>query len=155
MEVLLVFSYIVRFLPIILHCSGIYILIKDKRYISATQKILLQNLSVSEILLSSVSILGFIIKDVHGLQSIERRCVLVVFFVINALYFVIMATLTLDRFVEVYMNIKYPIYWSARKMKLLMACEWMLAFLGAVFSLAIVLVGSMRMTAYLLGGRPR
>ena len=49
-------------------------------------------------------------------------------------YYLLMIFMTLDRFFELYLNVKYPVYWSVGSTKILMAAIWCIStVIGIIF----------------------
>lgn len=65
-----------------------------------------------------------------------------------------MFALTIDRFAEVYLNLRYPLYWSSKKTKYLMICNWILYF--CICTVLTIYVGTVKNgfdDVYLVFGR--
>lgn len=138
-SVIHVLKYISRILPLFLHCAGFYWLRTRSANISVTQKILLQNLSLSEIIICASSSLMFLLEDVYGELTLQRHVAMIVLHSTFVTYVLIMISITIDRFAEVYLNIKYPIYWSTRKTIYFMMFQWLICVVVAVVSTAFVI----------------
>lgn len=85
-----------------------------------TQRLLYIMLSLSELTISVGEMTSWIIYDTHEtfVYYIE---ILITFFAYTLMY-EIMIALTVDRFLKIFLNIKYPLYWSySRTVKLVIA----------------------------------
>lgn len=102
-------SYVVpmAITALIFHSFGFYMLCKKETRITKIQRILLLNLCASE-----MSICAFIILDI----SIHMNFL---FPATTISYTLIIFVLTVDRFAQVYLNIRYPLYWSIKRTKYL------------------------------------
>ena len=129
---------IVNIIPLILHTIGLYFLYSARctsnRLSLGTgiQYIYLVLISINNVLEKS---LALILEINPGLSS---KVYMVIWTISNGGLFVsyslIMTLLTLDRFMEVYLNIRYPTVWSKLKTKIcLLSC----------YLIAILVVGSM------------
>lgn len=101
-------------------------LLSTRSKISVGQKILLLNLSVTEILACFCSLVTKVFEDTYGYLSFQRKLSRTILRSFYVMYLFVMISITVDRFWEVYLNLKYPLYWSKRKMKVLMAIEWLI-----------------------------
>ena len=127
----LVCLFTVQLVNIALHSIGCYLLITlYKRGQDTTQRILLINLSATELLLNvfggvmsiqSILILkGMdILEEQHVYTSIIRDSGLMV------IYFIDMYFITIDRLLEILLNINYYSYVSQEKVKYLLFATWL------------------------------
>ncbi|XP_057297588.1 uncharacterized protein LOC130628624 [Hydractinia symbiolongicarpus] len=142
-------------LALILHLIGFFLLYNYSGNISKTQKKLMLNLSITEIILSCLSIMNtsftHITLDTQSNSTAnetlsqffvyDMACTVTstVYFAVVLSYYYSMTFLTLDRLCEVYLNIRYSLYWSARKTKYLTLFMWVIIVVTAVGSTAYAL----------------
>ena len=119
------------------HSLGLYLLLKTKSDLP-NQKLITTNLAVSEILVSafkfSVDIVEFL-----GIKS-ETWSYCIVFF--NIVFFtgfrLIVLHIVLDRFMDIYLNIMYPIYFKARTLKIIALSCWVLCLILALIGMLLI-----------------
>ena len=108
-------------IPSILHTFGLFLLITTKfDDEEMTQRLFYIMLSLSELTISVAEITMWIIYNTHSIvvRYIEN---LNIFFAYTLMY-EIMIALTLDRFLKIFLNIKYHLYWKySRSVKLVIA----------------------------------
>ncbi|XP_057308063.1 galanin receptor 2b-like [Hydractinia symbiolongicarpus] len=123
-----------RLLAMLLHILGLYLL-QNSRYNNENQKLLLTHLSLSEVLLCLSGALKHVLTYLNA-----DTAAFYVFALKNTgfstLYYFMMLALTVDRFCEFYLNIRYPIIWNSTKTKYIMGLIW---GLSTLFCLVIVL----------------
>lgn len=133
MEVWIV-SLISYVIPLVLHSIGIVLLLTKSSNVSRSQTILMINLSLSAICLSATSAAHAVLEYYYAHQNIMYQHFVICSMVSCLPYYAVMYILTLDRLAEVYLNIRYPLYWSARKTKYCMIILWSIT-LCLLFSL--------------------
>lgn len=133
-----VFTFVFPSIGMFLHVLAFYLLLKKHANISMNQKIILMNLSLVEILLVCCDLPRLAIEYTTRQDSFASKSLLILFFCILLAYLYIMVALTLDRLAQIYLNIKYDLYWSVKKTKYIMGIIWIKTLLVAVFLLAIV-----------------
>ncbi|XP_057298450.1 octopamine receptor beta-2R-like [Hydractinia symbiolongicarpus] len=109
-------------IPLILHLFGIYLLWNHNADTTQNQKVLLLNLSVSELIVSSLILFENVTTILKGYKMTEVVHLLYLSFIFS--HMLSMFALTIDRFAQVYLNVKYPLYWSKKKTVYLMAAIW-------------------------------
>lgn len=109
------FENMVFILPLFLHCFGIFVLfkIRKKKISNRSQYACMCCLCAVEILIS----LAFIITPLN--ISTKARLFINIFKdgVLMNWFLFVMIILTLDRFMEVFLNIRYRVLWKPRKTK--------------------------------------
>ena len=136
------FSYFLLVLHIVsigLHCLGIYLLLNLKHE-KSNQPIILMNLSTAEIFMSAFDLVYNVMlkQKIGGNISEYFYIIQCTCFVIPS--FLILTFLALDRFFEVYLNLKYPIYFSRKTvLRWLLAC-WMLGLIQGVIMVTLQVV---------------
>ena len=130
--------YIVLYsLVAIVHLAGLILLNKSKNEIP-NQRILLQNIALVEMLLclGSVTMLAiwFSVDNRMIIQCLDALFTNTFFIEMK------MAVLHIifDRFLEIFMNIKYPLYMTRKKMLRLLAMHWIFSFTSSIVSLILV-----------------
>ena len=120
-------------LNVIFHSVGIYILLsvyEDSR--QKVQQIFLLNLSVCECIINlfqACSILPEIISipsRYNILNDINEHILIISFTGISVVYYLDMIYITVDRMMDIVLNIRYPVYWNERKTKVLMFSTWVI-----------------------------
>lgn len=128
--VVLFFTYS---LPFFLHVFGLYMVHKRSKNISACQKIYVINLSITELILSFCGALYPILRHQYGHSDVFYQMMILFYLAASCTYFLIMIILTADRFGQVYLNIRYPLYWTTTYAKYAMLAVW-------ISSLSLILV---------------
>ena len=102
------------------HILALALLIRQKQNnVKGSQKLLLIALCVTELIYALVDILG------HICYKLELDHRTIVFYVFNSttmtfMYIFIMTCIAVDRFLEIYLNIKYSLLWSSKKTKIIL-----------------------------------
>ena len=129
-------------LNILLHSLGIYLL--SRLHSREVQEIYLINLSASEIL-GNVSelltrripkLLTFTDATLNAVKNIQEFASIVNATLISITYYLAMAYITADKLLDIFLNIKYVIYWNKVRAKYLLLLTW-------VFSVSICLSTSL------------
>ena len=123
-------------ISITLHITGIFLL-TTQRSRRRNQDIIILNLSICELWMSICDLVqnilmrsgqgSYIMKSQGYQYLILVQCT---FFVLPSLLFMIV--LTVDRFFEVYLNIRYYIYFSRKKVTVIIVVCWLVGMLLAV-----------------------
>lgn len=107
-----------------LHILGFYSLYLTKgTNINKSQRVFLMNLSLSEIILciTAAAKRAFILSH-HPTVAHQMRITQMTG--ASMAYYLLMIFLTVDRFSEVHLNIRYPLYWSPQRARYCMAAVW-------------------------------
>lgn len=117
---------------VLLHSFGTYLLLTTYSTTkNEIQMLFLINLSVSEALINLFEIVRCILgmvtvpsssSKLH--ESILDYVVIFSFTGISVVYYFVMFFLTFDRLMDIILNIRYPIFWSERKTKILLVVTW-------------------------------
>ena len=67
------------------------------------------------------------IEDANILKEIQNYVQIMMFAGISIVYYLDMIYLTLDKLLEIMLNIRYPLYWSTTKSNVLMSVTWLFA----------------------------
>ena len=134
-----------KVVPLLLHLTGIYFLFKHHNCYhrninnddSRKRHLLhLINLSVSEIvfvglgLLTQLLVICGAVKHANYAETVQySACCLQ--------YFLAMIYMTVDRFLEVRLNIIYPVFWKYKYTKILLLCTWTVC---SILSLVVLLM---------------
>ena len=121
-------------LSIMLHSIGIFLLLTLKH--RRNQDIIIMNLSIAEISMSLCDFSQNILSRYHNVSAFHIKVLTITqcsLFVVPS--FLIMIVLTFDRFLEVYLNIKYHVYVQKFKMKVSLCICWCIGI-----SIAIILL---------------
>lgn len=126
--------FALQVLNVLIHAFGLYLLLcvfHDGN--SNVQLIYILNLCVSELL---INLIGVVILSVsfcfaHSshetiivLQNVYQFLIVVLETGILLVYYMCMFIITLDRLMEILLNIRYPIFWNEIRAKRLMICIW-------------------------------
>ena len=114
-EIILVIIYTI---PSILHSFGLFLLIVTRfEEEEKTQKLFYIMLSMSELTISTMETTSFILDETAD-KYFPRMASLWLGY---TLMYEIMIALTIDRFLKIFLNIKYPLYWKySRTVKLVL-----------------------------------
>ena len=116
-----------RLLVVVIHTFGILFLTKYAKLFAKTQRLYFISLSTSTMLISTHHILTIIIDLTDKLQRQKSWFVVIEIIHIYGIWFIYYITLialTLDRFGEVFYNIKYPLYVTQKKTFVLIIVLW-------------------------------
>lgn len=140
---LLIFQLILNILNVLLHSLGLYLLIHlYKNGMDNSRHLCMISLSSSECLYNSLIIISVIVKKmncqkaIHILENLRYGMMLIYYFTI--IY------LTLDRLMDVLLNLKYTLYWNEIKTTRLLLGTWvvgsMVGIVGATVNAATGIV---------------
>lgn len=130
---------------VLLHGTGIYLLnVLHRKGKSNIQNIYILHLSVSELLMNSLEIIRtsllLLIEykiSPNVCQQLEHYLSIVMFTGISFVFYLTMVFITIDRLLNIVLVIRYRVYWSERKAKLLLRGTWISgAFMLACISCA-------------------
>ena len=137
LDVILVFLAIVN---LCLHSTGCYLLIC--LYQNGNQKlqqIYLINFSCCEIVMNCVQLVCCTLEMISTSPNTNelRKYLDIVNLAGNGtVYYLSISYINLDRFFDILLNIRYPVYWSEQKSKYLISCTWFVGiFVAVIFSL--------------------
>lgn len=139
-------TYTISFM---LHCIGLCLLCFRGTRTGKNQKIFLMNLSASEICICLTGALQCLFSKQYGEDHLAYKLSTVSCLTFALPYYMIMISLTVDRFGEVYMNIRYHLYWSTRLTRYLMATIWLINTTLLVVSLIKLLKNANATSQYL------
>ena len=120
----------------LVHILGIYVLIKHSRLIARNQRTYLLSLSASEMSLSIGHIMlniVYLVCSSHLPKSIWVAVIEIIYY--DGVWIVNLTTmimLTLDRFAEVLLNLKYELYITRRKTLVVVGSIWLFGILTTV-----------------------
>ena len=146
-----VFWYLLLVLHIVsigLHCLGIYLLL-NLNHEKSNQPVILMNLSIAEIFMSAFDLVYNIMIKLKIDRNISEY-----FYIIQCTCFVIpsfliLTFLALDRFFEVYLNLKYPIYFSRKAVLRWLSACWFLGSIQGVIMVILQVVYGIRSLRYI------
>ena len=124
-------------IAVILHTVGITLLIKLKR--KRHQDLIIMHLSITELFMCLLDIAQNVIMRYGYVTPVTSQIIYYVimvnccFFVVPS--FLIIITLTLDRFMEVYLNLKYHLYCKNAQVKCILVANWIV---GAVLGVVLI-----------------
>lgn len=127
---------------VLCHSIGINLLNQLKRNgVESVQNIYVKNLSIAELFLNTVVLLDRFSKIfprnpavAYIISKVHYYLLILVFTGIALVYYFMMFYLTLDKLFEVYLNLRYAVYWNERKAGRLVKTTWLF---GLVTSLSI------------------
>ena len=111
-----------------LHAVGLYFLFISKS-IAKNQKLFLTNLSLIE-MIALVSVVISQLPDVYENEQLWLCNTAIQLGWIGITWFFIVVNLTVDRFLEVWLNIKYHVYITEEKIKWSLACCWVIGVIS-------------------------
>lgn len=136
---------VLEFIVIFFHCLGIYLLrclIRNDR--GGVQTIYIMNLSASEILCSTLYMIGYITNLIYATKKPGPE--IFIFFnylsiltetMVMFLYYSSMLFTVIDKFLEVFLNIKYPLYFNTRRASYIVAASWII---GVIFCVIVICI---------------
>ena len=124
----------------ILHFLGFLLLCKSKHDLP-NQRLLTKNLALVE-LLFCMNMVTFYSVEISVHSTLTTKCLFVFF---TALFFIeirlTMLHIIFDRFLEIFTNIKYPLYMNHKKIMSLLAMHWFGSAVYAIISSVVRLLG--------------
>ena len=132
MDWLLLSAIILDLVVIFVHVIAIRMLISVKtNKVRGSQKLLLLVLCVTEL---TFSILDINNKGLHLLEYTEYRYIWWMFSISSAviMYMFVMTLITIDRFMDIYLNIKYDIHWYAKSTKIALTAAFVVSLLSGI-----------------------
>lgn len=136
---------ILNIVNVILHGTGTYLLLS--LYESCrhkVQQIFLITLSICEGTINLIeafkSVTTFITlseKDSNIMTEVTNHVLILQFCGISFVYYVDMIYITVDRLMEIFLNIRYPVFWDETKTKILTGITW---FIGLITFIVVSLL---------------
>ena len=124
-----IFEILIHFLPISFHAYGMYLLYRYRNlYPNKSQYLYLFNLSLAEINFISCGMLSQFFESI-GVRRIHVWFLYVQYGPACLPYFLVMIFMTIDRFMEVYLSIRYPLFWDQCYTKRLLTVLWTVTIL--------------------------
>lgn len=141
-ERVVVIVLVIQLLNLGIHLFGCYLLVIIYRSDKASvQMIYLFNLSITEIIINLIGILltpvtlfgtpSFI--ALQRIFQVQYHIMIVLESGVLLIYYFAMIYITLDKLLEITLNIRYPIYWNSKKAKCLIIATWIFCILLGVF----------------------
>ena len=134
-----------RLLVAVLHGVGLFLLLKCKSDLP-NQRLLLINLAIVEMFTGFFGALKLVLM-ITGYFSARVR--LVERFIGTLLYTRIrfaVLHIIMDRFLEIYLNLRYPLHMNIAKMKILSVCLWVIGIIFATINTILMYSKGMNMT---------
>ena len=126
-------------LNLLFHSIGSFLLVTQYRNGKKTvQQMFIINLSLTELSASIVMLLEevpeLIPLDVSVSRVIETisEYIYVIIYVIFCLYYISMVYITMDRFLGILLNFKYPLYWNRTKTRYLLTTTWLVSIITCI-----------------------
>ena len=132
MDWILLSAIILDLVVVFVHVIAIRMLIIAKiNNVRGSQRLLLLVLCVTEL---TFSILDINNKGLRLLEYTQYRHIWWMFSISSAviMYIFVMTLITLDRFMDIYLNIKYDLHWYAKKTKILLTVAFVLSLLSGI-----------------------
>jgi hypothetical protein len=133
--ILKVFLLLLLLLNSIIQSFGCYILLSIyKNGSQSVNQLYIISLSLSEILMSLLIFLAMLIEYYidehisHYILTISETGLVLIYY-LNMFY------ITIDKLMEILLNIRYPVYWNEQKAKILLVVTWLV---GILFSLSMM-----------------
>ena len=128
-------------IAISLHSLAIYLLLKlSKR---RNQDVIFLNISASEICMCCCEVTQNIISRVYLGKTLPVKITILIqcsLFVIPNILF--MSILAIDRFGEIYFNIKYPVFISKHRLKIVLVLVWIVGTVSGMITLPLMITGN-------------
>ena len=121
-----------------LHITGIILLYKSKGGL-LNQRLLTLNLAIAEMsfcLLKVVRYTSFLVEP--SLATVYISILLCIDAILFCATRFAMLHITIDRFLDIWLNIKYPLYMSNKNLRLVMIFQWILAFIFSATHILLV-----------------
>ncbi|XP_057297775.1 uncharacterized protein LOC130628783 [Hydractinia symbiolongicarpus] len=125
-------------MSMLLHVVAFTLLWKKHANITRNQKIILLNLCMVEVLISCSDLPRAIIYETVGSETLAYKSFVTLFYCFILAYLYFMIALTMDRLAQIYLNIKYDLYWPVRRTKYLTGIIWTLTLLLGFVMLLIL-----------------
>ena len=116
------------------HVFGLFLLFKTpKSNTEATniQVFLLKNLSIVEICITSL-LLGIVVASISGSVHLKTYATLYHWTTFTLLYYLNLIMITMDRFLAVYLNIRYPLVVTRCKVIIGISVSWISSFIFGI-----------------------
>ncbi|XP_057306383.1 melanocyte-stimulating hormone receptor-like [Hydractinia symbiolongicarpus] len=125
-------------LPITVHTIGLITYYYAKDYqIEPNTYVLLVNLSLSELAIVASQLSRHILQLCHADSVYVYYLAVIEFLGASVLYLLFMIVLTVDRYLRIHFNIRYPTKVTRRRTKHLLLTIWLLVFIGTALFMAI------------------
>ena len=123
---------VVYIMPVLMHLIGLYLLFTTKvTNLAINQKYYIISMSGTELCICTLKI-AHRIFSIYGFDSVAFKLWTLQTSGCFLCYILSMILLTVDRFLEVYLNIKYPLWLTERVSKILISSSWVVSALFAV-----------------------
>lgn len=134
MQTIWTFLVAARFIPLTLHIVGCYLLFTRSSCRNSNERLLLLQLGIAEIFLC---LIPFVLSFLYFNYGDSNPVVIAVYIFQLSFFlsfYLFMIVITINRFAEVYLSIRYPLYWSVNHTKKLIVLAWLinLAFFGSL-----------------------
>eukprot|EP00111_Clytia_hemisphaerica_P021205 TCONS_00062460-protein len=130
MAIMLEVQCVLFSIPMLLHLTAILVIVLTQNGMRENQRYLFINLSASEALICFIGIIKRICK-IYALKTAGTYVRFVQAGVATFAYYFIMMYLTLDRFCEVFLNIKYPTYFPPSRTLIVIGIIWSVSVIFA------------------------
>ena len=119
-------------LVILIHILATTLLISlNENNVSGSQKILLKALCITELIHATIDI-ALVCCFLLNVVNVLARTLFVMNSSVSFFYVFIMAMIPIDRFLAIYLNIKYSIYWSPKKTKTILIGAGVICFFSSI-----------------------
>ena len=127
-------------LTCLVHIVGLLVLIRVKTP-NANQKVIIINLAFTEMLFCLNRVINLAWKNIMGGRNVNRvKAIMTVrlfFFTANK---AVMLYLILDRFLDIFLHLKYALYFTKKKIVVILAIAWTIC---AIYSISLGVVDSL------------
>ena len=137
------FEFIVFIITILIVLFGMYCLLKYSGLISRNQRMYLISYTATEIVFSLYHLMAKIIDLINPMYQETSWFFAIEIFYFDAIWIVNIVTLgflTLDRFAEIYLNIRYEIYVSRKMTLLTIFVIWIVGIAIGITSISVSLI---------------
>ena len=124
-------------IPTVLHIIGIFLLYKAKGELK-NQRIITLNLAIAEVLICLLNVIILITSHLKTLLT--SRYIVILHCLYASLFLTIrfaMLHIIIDRFLDIWLNIKYPIYMSSKNLRRIILGQWFLGFISSITTMLL------------------
>ena len=130
-------------LNIIFHSIGCYLLLKlYKNGKENVQQIYLINLSITHTLGNMFQLISRVLLMVKNGDTAYFCIIVILLTLFTFSYYMSMVYITVDKALDILLNIKYPLYWNEHRAKYLVYLTWLVGVLTSVFVFVLHYVGN-------------
>lgn len=133
---------LIQVVNVLLHTGGLYLIASLRKNGKANVQILLvMNLSISELMLNMTYIVMFALnirftaEPSHEILNVMKYTDIISGLCVNLVYYLTMIYISINKMLEVLMNLKYEVYCNKNNAKNLLFSTWLLAMIVCTFAI--------------------